>query len=147
MLKTLPRTTGLYLFATSYFGQVAANGFIRTTVKTFALFVMGAIVWCWRAHTFVHWLVSRKASTTLQQERNAQCDDCEVLETMDDGRRFCKGCGCPKTKWSELTTKNGRQGHNCPMGTHRGSRQIGRVPGCKGCGKAKTAKSAAEFSI
>ena len=133
--RTLPRTTGIYIWLTSYLGFAASNGWIRATGKVLAFVLMAIVTACWKAHSFLHWATSKKASTALQQERNSQCDECKLLEVLDDGRRFCGGCGCPKSKWSELTTKNSRQGHNCPMGTHRGSRRLGRIPGCKGCGR------------
>lgn len=95
----------------------------------------------WKVASFAFWAASKPASRALQDERNRMCDECEAIEVTPHGLRYCGGCGCPRTKWSELTMKNSRQGHNCPRGTHRGSRVIGMGGGCKNCGKKKTAEA------
>lgn len=139
-LRTVPRSTKLFVSAVRFCGMWANRGFVRATSVELANTMNGIVVFIWKARAFVFWRMSPVASPELQESRNGSCDKCKVLDKRKDGRRFCKACACPPTKWSELTTKNGREGHNCPLGIHPGSLRLGATP-CSGggCGKKKNA--------
>ena len=130
----------LYFWGLQWASELRMDGFIVTLRHhgfDWLLWFMGM---GWQFRRLMHWRLSKNLSPHIVELRNAICAECPQLAIVGD-KRYCKACGCPKWKWSELSVKNTREGHNCPLGKHPGSVATMRVDekgnivgGCKGCG-------------
>lgn len=117
-------------------------GLIRAITRQLAGWAMVAWATAWRARKVWYWRWSPLVTAERYAERNVTCEACERQNVVRDGRygdrpsRYCKSCGCPASRWSELTVKNTREGHLCPRGLHEGSElpETTGGGGCKGCG-------------
>ncbi len=147
-IRTVPRGVGLFISLVGFLGLWGNRGLISATSITVSRHLLWGTMWIWRAMTFLFWRLSRKTSEELRSVRDKHCDNCDSLETTEDGRRYCGSCGCPRTVYSELSTKNGREGHNCPLGIHPGSVRLARTP-CSGsgCGGNRKKSPAADYTI
>jgi len=54
-------------------------------------------------------------------DRQKRCSECSRQQSVRQ-HTYCGGCGCLKTMWSRLEYKNTKRGHDCPLGSHVGSR-------------------------
>lgn len=114
-------------------------GFIRTASKLCAGLFIFALTWLWNVRLFLFWCLSRKVNESEYAFRNATCDACPS-QVIEDGKKWCGSCGCPRWHYSELAVKNMYAGHNCPLGKHPGSvalpviQQPQATTGCTGCG-------------
>ena len=144
--RTVPPGTNGFIFVVQFLGLWANRGLVYATSNTVAGLGLWFTMWAWRVTTFGFWLLSRPASVELKAARERKCDACPSLEKTKDGKRFCGSCSCPRTKYSELTTKNGREGHNCPLGLHPGSVKLSNRP-CSGGGCKKKKKVEPDYVI
>jgi hypothetical protein len=125
--------------------SVQKIGLFRSISYWVAMWMIWAIETARRALPVIRWRLSPRVDLETLAARNTACETCEAAETVQvdgDTKRYCRACGCPKWKWSELTVKNQRQAHNCPLGRHAGSVATVKwdaakkqpVGGCAGCG-------------
>ena len=139
-MKDVPdrlRGQRLYAMAVVFTNNWLRSGFLRAISMTLAMIAMLAVERLWRVRLFFLWLMSPRVDDATFRAREGVCDGCEKLQ-RSNGARYCGACGCPKWRFSELSRKNRRLGHNCPLGKHPGSVVLPPgMGGCSGCGHAK----------
>lgn len=144
-------------------GWIYGNRFLRAISFRAAGYVL--VVWklAWMAWGFVCWRLSKLISEAAYKIRDDICRKCKRQVVVLDGRytdhesRYCGSCGCTHNRWSELTVKNTRQGHICPLfkfpehakwreyveqmkkAVEEAGKKAAQTPkkpkaGCKGCG-------------
>ncbi len=59
-------------------------------------------------------LTSGKVDAETFARRKAECDACPAKHVAEDGREFCRECGCPQTALSELGAKLWWRELECP---------------------------------
>lgn len=97
-----------------------------------------ALRFAWKARLVWYWRWSPIVPNDEYDARDAACMSCERQKVTGNGR-FCQQCGCADWRWSELTVKNTRKGHFCPLGKHPGQISVpAHAGGCKGCSGRKT---------
>ena len=138
----VPRGLRSYIFWNTVVNNLEKNGPIAALGTVLAYPARKALAYGMRGLLLFDWLTSPRVSDEEQDVRDSICDTCEHLDATNSGParvRFCKACGCPKTRYSELTVKNSRRDHNCPEGRHPGSvalpveLRVGcNTPGCGG---------------
>lgn len=131
----------LHNLARGFVNDWYREGFVKTSSKWTASIWRWAIGLAWKARLVLHWRMSRRVDLQTFVDRETACADCDHAEDTESGK-YCKACGCAKWKWSELSVKNTREAHNCPLGRHAGSiatKKVGPdgkiVGGCVGCGQ------------
>ncbi len=125
--------SGVWMFEWCYhiLSQIRTHGLLRAISGQVAGWVMVGLAYTWKARLVIHWRLSPRMSPAKYATREAVCNACETQEVADDGKRYCGSCSCKRWKWSELSMKNSREGHSCPLGKHEGSKQ---KTGCSSCG-------------
>lgn len=136
---------GLWACGVHYFWRWLSGSLAR---KAFAFFGFA-----WKARLVWYWRWSPSVSEDEYVARDAVCMSCErqklkpppvgfwgrAFAWLFPGGRFCQQCGCSDNRWAELTVKNTREGHFCPMHKHPGQPPMPAMKsaGCKGCGSKK----------
>ena len=130
--KPGPRGEGVYRYLFGVLASVRTKGLLRTIpvyvnrflravsfrITGYALIVLKL---AWMGWGFVSWRSSSLISEKRQRERKSICGACERQQVVWDGRyktresRYCGSCGCTHNRWSELTVKNTRERHICPL--------------------------------
>lgn len=116
------------------------DGFFRAMGFWSGALGLWALNHMWKARKVWYWRWSPLVSDDEYTAKDAICLACKYQKTTDKGR-FCQQCGCPDSRWSELTVKNTRAGHFCPRGLHPGQTPmpaLNRGGECEGCGSKKT---------
>jgi len=149
--KPTPAGWKLWHAAAVYCTRVQTQGLVRTLLHTADVHIGRLLTWpilwiltfTWKGMLVFYWRISPKVPAEVYAKRQCICEGCPHVE-IDGNDRYCGKCTCPHTRWSELSTKNQREDHNCPMGLHPGSvlvdmerpleREPGKPSGCKGCG-------------
>jgi hypothetical protein len=128
--KTTILGEGVYQWFMRLFGMIQQVGLLRTLSGLVAQLFIATFRYAWKARLVMHWRLSPQVTQEVYTARQAVCATCDSLE-KEDGGSYCKSCGCRHWAWSELSVKNTREGHRCPLGKHEGSKKRG---GCSGCG-------------
>lgn len=121
----------IYFYWRNVLTMMMVKGVLRVVGHLAAAAGRWSIDQLWRGYQLAKWRVSRRVSVAVFKARQEACDRCEALVKVWS-KRYCGACNCPHWRYSELTMKNQRQGHNCPMGLHNGSYRT--TSGCPGCG-------------
>ena len=121
----------VYHFIRNLLTMMVIKGVWRVVGHLSVKIVRWVFDWSWRGYQLVRWRLSRRVGVDAFAKRQQACSSCN--ESVQVGfKRYCRACNCPRWRCSELTIKNQRVGHNCPLGLHDGSYRTSG--GCSTCG-------------
>ena len=118
-------------YARSVLTAMIVKGVLRVIGHQLATFIRWMFDQVWRLYLVSKWRLSRRVTIEVLTKRLKACEGCEGVEKIGF-KRFCRPCGCPNWRWSNLLVKNQRRAHNCPWGKHDGSWKT--KGGCSSCG-------------